>query len=372
MSDFLEGGTMALEFMIWDHVTRPEGESLAALYAQRIDLVQMAESAGFSHYHVAEHHGHRLSMAPSQFVYLAAVARETDAIRLGTMVTCLPLHHPVRLAEELCMLDQLSGGRLEWGYGKGISPFEHRTFGHEPDEASDRAADMLPMILEGLEHGVMRSERSKYFEFPEADLAMEPFQRPYPELWYPANIAYAAERNLHLVLEGFVTQEQRDTFDALVAANGTNPERLNPHVDRPRLASMLFCVAADDEDTARRLGEEAAQTYPAFLFRSSGYLPPHLQLDRPDEVEQADPRRVQLPADLGMSFTELIRQRFNSTLVCGTPDQIVAALLPYLASIPIDVLSLGLFPGNLSLDATRRSVELVANEVLPALRSAGH
>jgi alkanesulfonate monooxygenase SsuD/methylene tetrahydromethanopterin reductase-like flavin-dependent oxidoreductase (luciferase family) len=350
---------MALEFMIWDHVTRPDGESLAELYRQRIELVQKAEAAGFAHYHVAEHHGHRLSMAPSQFVYHAAIARETSTIRLGTMVTCLPLHHPIRLAEEICMLDQLSDGRLEFGIGRGVSPFEHRFFGHDPAESAARAEDILPMLVDGLTSGVMKSEGSKYFSFPDANLAMEPVQRPYPELWYPAKLSYAAEHNLHLVMSSFITAEERAQFDEIVAANRTNPGRMNPQVERPKLGSTHKVVIADDADTAERLGREAASTYDAFIYRSTGFEPPHLQEARPPEVEAADPHRR--PRRSGP---------VEDRLLVGTPDQLTKTLVDYVSVAPLDFLSIGFFPGNLSLAATRRSVELFIDEVLPALREA--
>jgi alkanesulfonate monooxygenase SsuD/methylene tetrahydromethanopterin reductase-like flavin-dependent oxidoreductase (luciferase family) len=351
---------VTLEFMIWDHVTRPAGEGLGELYRHRIELVQRAEAAGFSHYHVAEHHGHVLSMAPSQFVYLAAVARETGTIGLGTMVTCLPLHHPIRLAEEICMLDQLSDGRLEWGFGKGISPFEHRFFGHDPAEAAARSDDMLPTILEALETGVMRSEGSKYFSFPDADLAMEPRQRPYPELWYPANLTYAAEHNLHLVMPAFVTPEQRSTFDELVAANGANPARMNPQVEKPRLGSTHFVLVTEHEEDAVRLGAEATTSYTGLIHRSGGFEPPHIQAARPPDAETSDPRRHQ--STPGRSF--------DTRFLAGTPEQIRDRLVPYVAGVRLDFISMGFFPGTLPLEVTRRSVELFIDEVLPALREA--
>ena len=112
-----------MEFGIFDHVTRPAGVPLDALYEHRLSLLRRADAAGFRGYHLAEHHGHRLSGTPSQTVFLSAVARETERLRLGLLVACLPLHHPVRLADEVCMLDQLSGGRVDLGVGRGISPF---------------------------------------------------------------------------------------------------------------------------------------------------------------------------------------------------------------------------------------------------------
>ena len=114
---------------IWDHVERREGEALADLYEGRCRLLELADRGPFWCYHVAEHHFTPLGMAPSPSVYLSALIQRTERIRLGSMVHLFPLYHPLRLIEEVCMLDHMSGGRLELGFGKGISPFELGHYG---------------------------------------------------------------------------------------------------------------------------------------------------------------------------------------------------------------------------------------------------
>jgi hypothetical protein len=81
-----------IEFGIFDHVTRPPGIALDELYEGRLALLRKADAAGFDRYHLAEHHGHGLSATPSPAVFLAAVARETERLRIGMLVACLPLH----------------------------------------------------------------------------------------------------------------------------------------------------------------------------------------------------------------------------------------------------------------------------------------
>ncbi len=110
-------------FGMFDHVDRSD-EPLGALYEHRLKLVEAAEAAGFRTYHVAEHHATRLGMAPSPGIFLAAVAQRTRRIRFGPLVYLLPRYTPLRLIEEIAMLDQMSGGRFELGVGRGISPYE--------------------------------------------------------------------------------------------------------------------------------------------------------------------------------------------------------------------------------------------------------
>src|SRR5262249_58314850 len=105
---------------MFDHVDRGDAP-LGELYEGRLRMVEAAEAAGFRTYHVAEHHATTLGMAPSPSLLLAAAIQRTRRIRLGPLVYILPLYTPLRLIEEICMLDQMSGGRFELGVGRGIS-----------------------------------------------------------------------------------------------------------------------------------------------------------------------------------------------------------------------------------------------------------
>ena len=123
-----------MKFGIFDYIDA-RGETLQKTYEDRLALLHAAEAAGFYGYHLTEHHATPLSMTPSPSVFLAAAARETRRIRLGTLLYLLPLYHPLRLLEELCMLDHLSGGRLDIGVGRGISPMEFDAYGVDFEQA---------------------------------------------------------------------------------------------------------------------------------------------------------------------------------------------------------------------------------------------
>ena len=112
-----------MEFGVFDHLDR-HGGALADYYEDRLKIAEAYDRAGFYAYHLAEHHATPLGMAPSPSVFLAAVAQRTTRLRFGPLVWPMPLHHPLRLIEEICMLDQLSGGRLELGFGRDAAPIE--------------------------------------------------------------------------------------------------------------------------------------------------------------------------------------------------------------------------------------------------------
>ena len=141
-------------------------------------------------------------MAPSPNVFLAALAQRTRRLRFGPMVFVLPLYHPLRLIEEICMLDQISGGRLEIGFGRGASPIELAIYGEDPDAAQEIYTEGLELILKGLT--VKRLDfHGKHFSFDDVPMTLEPLQKPYPPIWYgvhaPDSAERAAKRNLHVV-----------------------------------------------------------------------------------------------------------------------------------------------------------------------------
>src|SRR6266536_1393147 len=123
-----------MEFGVFDHLDRYDG-LLADYYEDRLKIAEAYDSAGFYAYHLAEHHATPLGMAPSPSVFLAAIAQRTKRLRFGPMVYALPLYHPLRLIEEICMLDQMSGGRLEIGFGRGSSPIELAYYGQDAKNA---------------------------------------------------------------------------------------------------------------------------------------------------------------------------------------------------------------------------------------------
>ena len=109
-----------MQFGIFDQNDRGP-YPLGKQYENRLQLIEFYDQAGFRTYHMSEHHSTPLSLTPSPSVFLAAVAQRTKRLRLGPLVYVLPAHHPLRLAEEICMLDHLSDGRLDVGIGRGAS-----------------------------------------------------------------------------------------------------------------------------------------------------------------------------------------------------------------------------------------------------------
>ena len=141
-------------------------------------------------------------MAPSPSVFLSAIAQRTRRLRFGPLVWAMPLHHPLRLIEEICMLDHLSGGRLEIGFGRGSVPIEIEYYGANPDEAQEIYAEAVDLVLKGLTQKVLDHE-GKRFSFHDVPMEIAPLQQPHPPIWYgvhmPDSAERAARRNLNVV-----------------------------------------------------------------------------------------------------------------------------------------------------------------------------
>jgi alkanesulfonate monooxygenase SsuD/methylene tetrahydromethanopterin reductase-like flavin-dependent oxidoreductase (luciferase family) len=344
-----------IEFGIFDHVTRPPGVALDELYEGRIALLRKADAAGFRGYHLAEHHGHALSATPSQVPFLTAVARETESLRLGLLVACLPLHNPIRLVEEICMLDQLSGGRVDLGVGRGISPFEHRLFGHDPDESRERFAELLPLVVRGLETGRIDPSGCAHYDFPEIELPVEPLQRPYPPLWAAGNVEAAGRHGLNVVSGMPLTADTRRRYDALWGESRQAPDHLNPHVAEPIVGSSQYVCIAETDEEARAIGERALGVLGAFLGRSIGREPPHLQ----------DPTRPEEPTPL----VRAVQSRAPGVLVCGSPATVRDHYVRYAAEGHANYIVLNVPFGDMTHAEAERTLDAFIAQVMPAVRA---
>jgi alkanesulfonate monooxygenase SsuD/methylene tetrahydromethanopterin reductase-like flavin-dependent oxidoreductase (luciferase family) len=171
-----------MKFGLFEHMD-DSGVPLGRQFESRLSLLEACDRYGFYAYHLAEHHGTPLGLAPSPGLFLAAVAQRTKRLRFGPLAYSLPLYHPIRLIEEICMLDQMSGGRFELGVGRGVSPFEVGFFGVNPADGSRQFPEALRLIKQGLTSDEL-SFSGEFYNFHKVPMVLKPVQRPYPPLWY--------------------------------------------------------------------------------------------------------------------------------------------------------------------------------------------
>ena len=184
-----------MHFGVFDHVDG-SGLPLAEHYEMRLKLVEALDRLGFDSYHTAEHHGTPLGLAPSPSVYLSAVAQRTQRLKFGPLVYLPALYHPMRLAEEICMLDQMSRGRFQLGLGKGAVWIEQKIYDIDPESVPGRYEEALQIILAALtsEEVTFKGQHYSVDAFP---MVLKPYQKPHPPIWYglmsPSSAVWCAE-----------------------------------------------------------------------------------------------------------------------------------------------------------------------------------
>jgi alkanesulfonate monooxygenase SsuD/methylene tetrahydromethanopterin reductase-like flavin-dependent oxidoreductase (luciferase family) len=332
-----------MKFGVFDHLDRYDAP-LARFYEDRLGIIELYDRLGFHCFHLAEHHATPLGMAPSPMVFLSAVAQRTKRLRFGPMVLALPLHHPIRVAEEICMLDHLSGGRLDIGFGRGSSPVELTYYGVDPAKAQTLYAEALEIVLKAIAQSEI-SYHGPNFVFDAVPREIEPLQKPHPPLWYGVHSidssVRAAERGLNTVN----LDETSAAVDATRAYIATWQARDNAR-PMPLVGLARFIVTADTDAEAETIARRAYPEWHASFTH----------LNRAHGRVAAHPR----PVDF-----ETLQRRGQG--VAGSPATVKRILADQLTASGANYV-VGQFAfGDLTPAECRRSVELFASDVMPAL-----
>ena len=335
---------MGITFGIFDHVDRGAG-ALADFYENRLKLVEAYDRAGFHIYLIAEHHSTPLGMSPSPSVFLSAVAQRTKRLRFGPLVYTLPLYHPLRLIEEICMLDQMSGGRLEFGVGKGISPIENRYYGLDPSKAEAMFAEAFQIILQGLRGGKL-TFKGEFYNFENVPIELEPFQKPHPPLWYGANNPQSAER---CGLRGMNTVANATAGVVRGMAEAYWPAAAKAGMKAPRLGMNRHIVIAEDRAVALAAARRAYRRwFASFMKLWRDNNTPPVGVNYPEEID---------------GFIE------NGLAAVGTPADVREILQAQFKESGANYLGCRFAFGDLTLEESLRSLDLFAREVMPHLHA---
>ena len=336
---------MSLEFGVFDHLDRND-LPLSEYYEQRLQVIEAFDRLGFYAYHVAEHHFTPLGMAPSPSVFLSAIAQRTSRLRMGTFVYALPAHHPLRVLEEICMLDHMSGGRLEIGFGRGSVPYEISFYGQNAEERQQIYAERLELILKAFTARRL-TWKGRYDQFADVPMELAPLQKPHPPLWYGAHSPESAERaaraGLHIVTNDMpgktraITDRYREIWSAT--------RRTAP---LPKMGMVRFIMVADTDQHAMTIARRAYLRWRSsfsYLFEMHGTLP-------------ESPLRAE-------SFDALIAQ---GQAIAGSPDTVRAFLAAQIRECGCNYVVGQFCFGDLQLEEMLRSVELFAGKVMRMLR----
>lgn len=338
---------MPLEFGIFDHLD-DNGIPLADLFETRLKLIEQYDQAGFRSYHIAEHHSTPLGMAPSPSVFLAAVAQRTQRLRFGPLLYITPMYHPLRLAEEVVMLDHMSRGRFELGLGRGASPIEIAGFDVDPAQAPEMNREATDIVLKALASDVL-DHAGKYYRYKNVRIAARPLQQPHPPLWFapiePSRAADAARLNGHIVtlIPDAGVKAITGAYRAAWQGGGDVGSAM------PLMGVFRHVVVADSDAKALDIARGAYRAWRhhmAFLWDWAGVEFPIAAI---------------YPAE----FDALLAMRMG---VAGTPETVSRYIAATVAATGVTYFVCDMAFGSIPFEAASRSVELFAREVMPEFR----
>jgi alkanesulfonate monooxygenase SsuD/methylene tetrahydromethanopterin reductase-like flavin-dependent oxidoreductase (luciferase family) len=351
-----------MRFGLFFLLQRDPAWSDEAVYESELAQMLAAEALGYDSVWIAEHHFADYGICPAPPVLAAAVAARTTTLRLGMGVSLLPLHHPVDLAEQLAVLDQVSGGRLDVGIGRGGTLLDYRTFGAERDDSRARMEEGIT-IMRGCWRGEPFSFAGRFHAVEDVHLRPHPRQRPHPPLFIAANseesVRTAARLGLPTLSSFFVPAAELARRHALyrdeALAGGLSAETVTDL--QRRSWGMRVVVAGRDRDEVLTACEAPFMGYQA---RLAGLRSAEQGGGLPDSFDRS---LVRL-----RPFTEYLDA---GLALIGTVDNVVEGLSRYAEQTGYErILLLTALPG-LDTDVALRSMELFAERVMPRFAGLG-
>ena len=351
--DVERNGERQVRFGIFDWIEW-ENSPADEIFEQRLKMLEYADRHDYFCYHLAEHHTTPLSIAPSPAIFLAAAAQRTSRIHLGPLVFILPFYNPIRLLQEICMLDHLSKGRLELGVGRGIVPFEAERFGVDPEQGWAMFHEALEVLLIGFTQETLDHE-GKYYQYKDIRMWLRPYQQPYPPLWYASNnietVPWMARHGLHtshIFDTCAITKAHFDLYRQVWQQHRSDEARLNPHDAEPfqGLTRHVY-IAPTDEQAVR----EARVAWNAW-FNNINYL----------------------WTVGGSDFLEFVRDfddlHSKEIIIAGSPDTVREQVARAITESGINYFCAIFAWGDIPHSNAMRSLEHFTEDVIPAVRRA--
>ncbi|MEA2642857.1 MAG: hypothetical protein QOF51_4251 [Chloroflexota bacterium] len=367
---------------------------LGPFYRRLIDFLVSAEELGYDGIWANEHHFHAYGgMIPSPAVLLSALAQRTTRVHLGTSVVVLPLHHPIEVAEQLAMVDLMSGGRLELGVGRGFVPFDYQTLGFTMQEGQDRTKESLEIIVKAFAGEPFRYH-GEHFTFDEVQVWPRPERALDGRVWIacsgsPDSFAWTGAMGYNLLtvsslrpmtelaelvkgyraalpaavpttvlasgpVAGSTSGSASGLASGLVSGSSSDlaSGATSGHPSaRARYATHFQIVVDEDRARARKIASDAILNY----FRLHG------------EALALSPVTANRPSPA--AGFDIDRWVDEGRILAGTPDDVVATMQRARDELGITGMDGTFLFGGIPFETAERSLRLFAEEVIPHLRA---
>ncbi len=323
-------------------------------FRRLVDFLVSAEDLGYDAIWANEHHFHPYGgLIPSPAVLLSAVAQRTTRMRLGTSVVVLPLHNPIEVAEQLAMVDVMSGGRVDLGVGRGFVAFDYQTMGIPMQEGQERTLESLEVILKAWS-GAPFTHHGKYFHYDNIEVWPRPEQRPHPPVWIacstsPESFVFAGRNGYNLLTVSSLRPMGKIAEFVQHYRQAWGESGRDPHGFK--YATHFQIVVDEDREKARRTVTEAIPRYFGLLDDSTRLFTSPTQPARPDPL-----------ADFSVE-----KWIDEGRILCGTPDDVVATLKWAQSELGITGVDGAFYFGGMPFETAQRSLRLFAEEVIPRM-----
>jgi len=342
----------------------PPGVRHDSIIHNELEQMEWSEELGFDEVWLTEHHFIDYGLAVDPASLAAAAASRTRRVRIGLAAAILPFHHPIRLAEQMALIDIVSKGRLDVGVGRGNRPAEFRGYNVPQQESRERFDETVDLMIRAWTEERL-SHQGRFFTVPEARVIPKPVQRPHPPIYQVCvtkdgieNTALRGWPMLNSVLFGPVDQlvGNRDIYVDTLKKSGRSADDVTSLLGRWGVSRQIYVADSD----ARAL--EDAKPYEMW------YQDSFRRFVVPDRIEDAHPTlqpgfRAMAERLSTVTWEGLARE----TLAFGSPDT-VARHIEHMRSLGVGQVLCWMNFGGLPHDKVRRSMELFAREVMPRFR----
>ena len=353
-----------MQFGVYDYVTWARGKNAQEVYEGELELVRKAEELGFQHYFSPEHHFLDFCLLPNQEVFLAAAAVTTKRIQLVPFGFIINYRHPLRTAETIAMIDNLSHGRMHFGITRGSVEWEYQQFGASWKEPERREVfeESYEVILEALRDDPF-SHHGKRFNYENIQVLPRPVQKPYPPAWFPGtqselSTKWAASHGMNTAAQYVANETVKKIFD-MFKSNWVP----SPTVKQPILALQRHIVVGDDLESARKDAEEPLHGFWTHIFSYRNYagLETNLEWYR-QSIEGAGKHS-------GKPWEDFDFMDKHNIVLVGDPKTVAEKILKTKEETGISYLT-GIFHfGSLSIERAIKSMRLFSQKVMPLVNT---
>jgi alkanesulfonate monooxygenase SsuD/methylene tetrahydromethanopterin reductase-like flavin-dependent oxidoreductase (luciferase family) len=332
------------------------------VYRDEVRLADLAEPLGFESIWGVEHHFTDYTMCPDVLEWLTFMAGRTSKVQLGSMVVVLPWHDPVRVAEQVTMLDALSGGRFIFGIGRGLGRIEFEGFGVDMGESRERFIEAAEIILAGIETGSVKYEGT-YYSQAQRDIRPAPF-KSFKGRTYAAAVSPESSKIMAELGVGILIIPQKP-WDSMMAELDTYKElyREVNGTEAPATVSAGWVFCDEDRDRAKELGKKYIGGYYESVLKHYELSGSHLQQTKGYEYYGAMSKQLNKNGDqAGIDF-------FCDLQVYGTPDECYEKVMDIRSMVGNDSFIIVPSYADMPIDEAERNLRLFSEKVRPRLQA---